>query len=155
VLERQGQRYRNALQARAQRLGVHAQVRFDDRYLASPDLRRLVRQSDVVLLPYDSTDQVTSGVLIEAITAGKPVVSTGFPHARELLASGAGLVVRRQDPSAIAAALRRVLTEPGLGAMMAAEASRIAPELLWPAVAEQYRRSAIDALRAATVLATA
>ena len=85
---------------------------------------------------------MTSGVLIEAVTAGKPVVSTGFPHARELLADGAGLLVERQDPAAIAAALRRVFTEPGLAASMAAEASRIAPDLLWPAVADGYRRLA-------------
>ena len=144
VLEQHGERYRDRLIDQAAALRVD--VEFDSRYLASADLRRLVRQADVILLPYDSLEQVTSGVLIEAIAAGKPVVSTAFPHARELLASGAGIVVPRQDPAAIAAALRRVLTEPGLAAGMAAEARRIAPELLWPAVAGQYRDIAADAL---------
>ena len=77
------------------------------------ELQRLVQQADIVLLPYDSREQVTSGVLIEAVTAGKPVISTGFPHAVELLSSGAGLIVDRQDPTSIADAVRRVLTEPG------------------------------------------
>jgi glycosyltransferase involved in cell wall biosynthesis len=72
-----------------------------------------------------------------------------------LLSSGAGLIVERQDPAGIAAALRRVLTEPGLAAAMATEASRVAPALLWPAVAEQYRALAADALSPATVLASA
>ena len=45
-----------------------------------------IRSADVVLLPYDSAEQVTSGVLIEAVAAGKPVVATQFPHAREVLA---------------------------------------------------------------------
>jgi glycosyltransferase involved in cell wall biosynthesis len=130
-------------------------VDFDARYLKPAELHRLVQQADVVLLPYDSREQVTSGVLIEAITAGKPVVSTGFPHARELLSSGAGLVVDRQDPAGIAAALRRVLTEPELAARMSAEASRIAPELLWPAVADRYRGAAAEVLRPETVLASA
>ncbi len=130
-------------------------VRFDSRYLARPELNRLIRRADVVLLPYDSREQVTSGVLIEAIAAGRPVVSTGFPHAQELLASGAGLVVDRQDPLAIAGALRRVLTEPGLAAGMAAEADRIAPVLLWPAVADQYREIAADAVRVDRTLASA
>jgi glycosyltransferase involved in cell wall biosynthesis len=66
-------------------------------------------------------------------------VATAFPHAEELLASGAGLVVPRRDPEALAAALRRVLTEPGLAERMAAEARRIAPALAWPAVAARYR----------------
>lgn len=155
VLERHGERYRDGLIVRAGQLGLTDSVQFDARYLARPELHRLVQQADVVLLPYDSREQVTSGVLIEAITAGKPVVSTGFPHANELLASGAGLLVERQDPSAIAAALRRVLTEPGLAERMGAEASRIAPELLWPAVAEQYRAAAADALSPSAVLASA
>lgn len=155
VLERHGERYRDGLIARAGRLGLTDSVQFDARYLARPELHSLVQQADVVLLPYDSREQVTSGVLIEAITAGKPVVSTGFPHANELLSTGAGLVVERQDPAGIAAALRRVLTEPGLAARMGAEASRIAPELLWPAVAEQYRAAAADALSPSAVLASA
>ena len=155
VLEQHGEQYRHALTARADRLGVSESVRFDARYLDRTDLNTVIRQADVVLLPYDSREQVTSGVLIEAVTAGKPVVSTAFPHACELLSGGAGIVVQRQDPAGIADALRRVLTEPGLAAAMAAEASRIAPDLLWPAVAEQYREVAADALAPDTVLASA
>jgi glycosyltransferase involved in cell wall biosynthesis len=94
-------------------------------------------------------------VLIEAVTAGKPVISTGFPHAVELLSSGAGLIVERQDPISIADAIRRVLTEPGLADSMRAEANRIAPELLWPAVADRYRQVAFAATRADAALASA
>ncbi len=155
VLEQHGERYRDMLEARVTRLGIGNSVSFDARYLDSAELRRVVQRADIILLPYDSVEQVTSGVLIEAITAGKAVVSTAFPHARELLASGAGLVVERQSPAALAAALRRVLCETGLAEEMAAEASRIAPSLLWPAVADQYRDLAHDALRLDIVLASA
>jgi glycosyltransferase involved in cell wall biosynthesis len=82
---------------------------------------------------------VTSGVLVEALAAGKPVIATGFPHAVELLGGGTGLVVPHGDPSAMARALRRVLTEPGLAARLGAAAAALAPQLLWPAVAERYR----------------
>jgi glycosyltransferase involved in cell wall biosynthesis len=146
VLQRHGERYRDALASRVRQLGVQDSVRFDPRYLSEPDLRKTIRQADAVLLPYDSVDQVTSGVLIEAIAAGKPVISTDFPHARELLSTGAGLLVPRQDPAAIAVAMRRVLTEPGLRVAMAAEARRLAPRVLWPAVAAQYRQVALDVL---------
>ncbi len=148
VRETKGERYRAGLVGRAQRLGVADAVTFDAHYLPGDELRRVVRQADIVLLPYDSAEQVTSGVLIEAIAAGKPVISTAFPHAQELLSTGAGLLVARRDPAAIAGALRRVLTDPGLAAAMAAEARRLAPALLWPAVAEQYRALAAEALAA-------
>ncbi len=112
---------------------------FDAHYRESDALIRLVASADIVLLPYDSTDQVTSGVLIEAVAAGKPVVATCFPHARELLAAGSGLVVAHQDPIAIAAALRSVITRGDLAANMSSVAAASAPTLLWPAVAEEYR----------------
>ena len=139
VLRREGEAYRQALAGEVARLGVEDLVTFDARYIATDELRQIVQTADIVLLPYDSLDQVTSGVLVEAVTAGKPVVSTGFPHARELLSGGAGLIVPRRDSTAIAAALRRVLTEPGLAARMSAEARRLAPSLTWSAVAQQYR----------------
>ena len=148
VLERDGEVYRRGLEARARDLGVDDAVSFDARYLETSKLSRLVQEADVILLPYDSREQVTSGVLVEAVTAGKPVVSTGFPHAVELLSSGAGLLVERQNPDAIAAALRRVLTEPGLADRLAAEADRLSPQLLWSAVAQQYRDLASSALGA-------
>ena len=138
VLEHEGEAYRNRLVALTHSLRLTPNVRFDSRYLAGPDLREVVRRADVVLLPYDSREQVTSGVLTEAVAAGKPVISTRFPHAVELLSSGAGLLVPQRDPIAIADALERVLTVHGLADQMASTSRRLAASLLWPAVARRY-----------------
>jgi glycosyltransferase involved in cell wall biosynthesis len=142
VLAADGESYRHARMEQARRLGVIDAVCFDDDYRDMASLNALIASSAVVVLPYDSTDQVTSGVLVDAIAAGKPVVATAFPHAIELLASGAGLVVEHDDPDAMAAALWRVLLEPGLADRMAAEATRLAPALGWPVVAHAYLRLA-------------
>jgi polysaccharide biosynthesis protein PslF len=142
VLDRDGEAYRQALMARARDRKVADQVHFDARFLPAAALGKLISGADVVLLPYDSLEQVTSGVLIEAVAAGKPVVSTCFPHAVELLGGGAGLLVGRQDPAGIARALHRVLTEPGLSARMSRCSADLAPDLLWPAVARCYRELA-------------
>ena len=101
-------------------------------------LTALIQSADLVVLPYDSRDQVTSGVLVDAVAAGRPVVSTAFPHAVELLASGAGIVVPQRDPAALASAIRAVVTDVDRAASMAAEARRLAPGLSWPAVARRY-----------------
>lgn len=138
VAATQGEAYREMLVDRAVRAGVAGRVRFDAGYRGLDDLADLIAQAAVVVLPYDSPDQVTSGVLVDAVAAGRPVVSTAFPHAVELLASGAGLVVPQRDPVALGLALRDVLTTPGRLDQMAAEARRIAPSLAWPAVAARY-----------------
>ena len=138
VLATHGESYRRDRMEQAKRHGISASVDFDDDYRDVASLTALIQSSKVVVLPYDSKDQVTSGVLVDAIAAGRPVVATAFPHAVELLSSGAGIVVDHDDPDAMALALRRVLTRPELAAKMAAEASRLAPSLGWSVVAGQY-----------------
>jgi len=91
-----------------------------------------------VMLPYESRDQVSSGVLVEAIASGKPVVSTRFPHAVELLSSGAGVLVDHGDVDALASALGRAIYTPGEKQRMEAAARRVAQPLLWPEVGSAY-----------------
>jgi glycosyltransferase involved in cell wall biosynthesis len=148
VVLREGEAYRTALQERARLLGLGATVSFDGRYRDPEALAALVQSADVVLLPYDSLDQVTSGVLIEAVAAGKPVVATRFPHAVELLGESAGILVTHRSPEDIAAALRTLITQGELAARMAHAAAAKAPRLLWPAVAEQYRALAAKLIEA-------
>ncbi len=133
-----GEDYRHMLTRRAETMRVSAHVEFDEGYRDLHALTELITTADLVVLPYDSADQVTSGVLVDAIAAGRPVISTSFPHAVELLESGAGLVVPQRDPAALAAAIRSVLTDPDLASAMADEARRLAPDLGWAAVAAQY-----------------
>lgn len=148
VLERDGEAYRDGLVARARALGVSDMVTFQSRYLDVDALSSLAASADVVILPYDSHEQVTSGVLIEAVTAHRPVIATAFAHAVELLASGAGIVVDHDDPSAMGAAIRLVLCEPAQAARMVTRAAALAPDLLWSAVASRYRALADDLVTA-------
>jgi glycosyltransferase involved in cell wall biosynthesis len=138
VLATDGEAYREARIEQARRVGVAGSVSFDAGYRDVSMLIDLVRSSTVVVLPYDSTDQVTSGVLVDAIASGRPVVATAFPHAVELLGTGAGMVVDHDDPDAMASALRQVLTQPRLAGSMAAEARRLAPEMAWSVVANAH-----------------
>jgi glycosyltransferase involved in cell wall biosynthesis len=141
VMAREGEAYRTGLTKQIQELGLTANVILDNHYRHTAALGELINSADVVLLPYDSTEQVTSGVLIEALAALKPVVATPFPHAVELLSDGdsAGVVVPHHDAEAIAAALREILTDANRAARMSQAASAMSSGLSWPAVADKYR----------------
>jgi glycosyltransferase involved in cell wall biosynthesis len=138
VLATDGESYRYARIEQAWRNGVAASVDFYASYRDVPTLTSLIQSSAAVVLPYDSRDQATSGVLVDAIAAGRPVVATAFPHAVELLASGAGIIVDHDDPDALVHALTQLLTNPERASGMAAEARRLAPSLGWPVVAAAY-----------------
>ena len=105
VLAADGEAYRNARIEQAWRNGVAGSVDFDADYRDVPSLTALIQSCAAVVLPYDSREQATSGVLVDAIAAGRPVIATAFPHAVELLSSGAGIVVDHDDPDALVVAL--------------------------------------------------
>ena len=140
VFASSGEAYRESLKRRAAQAGVGRYVRFFDGYRDLTGLQALISQANVVALPYDSREQVTSGVLVEAIAAGLPVVATDFPHARELLAEGCGLVVPHESPEAMAKALRRILLDDVFRAELVAEARRIGPSMYWPEVGRSFGR---------------
>lgn len=138
VLAAEGEAYREACIERAKNADVSSAVSFDSIYRSTASLSALIQTSAAVVLPYDSTDQANSGVLVDALAAGRPVVATAFPHALELLGSGAGVVVDHDDPEALTFALRRMLTDPRTTGDMAAEARRLAPSMGWPIAATAY-----------------
>jgi len=138
VLAADGESYREGLRERAKSLGITDSVSFDSSYRDGPALAAMVQSASVVVLPYDSVDQVTSGVLVDAIANGRPVVATAFPHAVELLGDGTGIVVSHDDTEALRSALYTVLTQPRLSGHMAARARLLAPTMAWPVVAKDY-----------------
>ena len=135
VVDREGEAYRESLRRLIDDLGLEDRVTLDGRYLDAHQLAAHVAAADVVLLPYDTRHQVTSGVLAEAVAAGKDVVATTFPHSNELLANGVGKLVEHEDPAAIARAVSAILHR----ATPADHRHALATDVSWPAVAAQYR----------------
>ncbi|MFC4997092.1 glycosyltransferase [Dactylosporangium cerinum] len=148
VLTRDGDAYRNGLHRLGAQLGIAHAVDYQPRYHDEDALRTLIRSADVVALPYDSLEQVTSGVLTEAVAAGVPVVATAFPHAVELLSDGRGLLVPHQNPAALATAIRRIITDPVLAARLSRPRTAA---MHWPAVAARYEALAAGLIAAAAI----
>ncbi|QEN17011.1 glycosyltransferase [Mycobacterium sp. ELW1] len=138
VLAADGNAYLDSLRERANSRGVADSVKFDVVYRDNKALGAIIQSAAAVVLPYDSTEQVTSGVLVDAIANGRPVVATAFPHAAELLGDGTGIVVPHGDTDALTSALLSVLTQPRLAGHMAARARLLAPTMAWPMVAKDY-----------------
>jgi glycosyltransferase involved in cell wall biosynthesis len=81
------------------------------------DMAELMAASDVVVLPSDAEALPT--VLIEAAAAGRPVVATHVGGAQEIVEDGrTGLLVPAHDPTALARAMVRLLTDRTLADSM-------------------------------------
>ena len=98
---------------------------------------------DVLVLP--SAYEEMGSVLTEAMAAGLPVVASDVGGIPEVVRHGeTGLLVPPGDVAALAAALDRLVADPGLREHLAAGARRRAADYSWPSlatrVAELYRR---------------
>ncbi len=97
-----------ALQARARELGVAQRVVCTG---ARRDVPRILATATCLLLP--SRWEGLPYVVLEAMAARLPVVATPVDGARDLVREGiTGALAERAEPSAIAAALLRVLSLP-------------------------------------------
>jgi phosphatidyl-myo-inositol alpha-mannosyltransferase len=101
---------------------------------------RALRSVDVYCAP--NTGGESFGVILtEAMSAGAPVVASDLNAFRRVLDDGrAGVLTPVGDPGALAAALRRLLTDPVLRAELAATARRRVAAYDWSVVAGQVLR---------------
>lgn len=137
VLRTHGLNYRHFLEDLVRELDLEEMVEFVDRYLDDDELLELVAASDLVVVPYDNDEQVSSGVVTDAIGAGRPVVATRFPHAVELVRHGAGISVPH-DSEAMADAIRLLLESEPDYQQAAAAAARSSRSLSWVEGARTY-----------------
>ena len=107
-----GEDFRQRLTARAAELGMGQNVAFIDRFVEQDELLDWLAAADVYVTPYRNPAQITSGTLSYAVALGKPVVSTPYFHAAEVLHDGAGVLVPFGDRAALGAAVARLLTDP-------------------------------------------
>lgn len=89
-----------------------ARIRLELRYVSDNELAEALAWSDVVVLPY--RDIFTSGSLLMALTAGRPVVAPDRGLIPEYLGQGAGWLYDPAAPDGLLRALRAAAGDPSL-----------------------------------------
>jgi glycosyltransferase involved in cell wall biosynthesis len=138
LVRSEGEAYRERLTGLAAELGVQDRVLFLDRYMALPELLAFIAAADLYITPYLNQDQITSGTLAYAFGCGKPVISTPYWHAAELLADGRGVLVPFSDAAAIARETIALLGDDGRRSELARRAWQAGRDMTWARVADRY-----------------
>jgi glycosyltransferase involved in cell wall biosynthesis len=134
----QGETYRESLMARVRDLGVEDHVVFLDQFVDVATLLEFISMCDVYVTPYLNEAQMTSGTLAYSFGLGKPVVSTPYWHARELLANGRGVLVPFGDAAAIGSEIAELLTDDARRQAMCRRAYAVSRTMTWERTAEHY-----------------
>jgi glycosyltransferase involved in cell wall biosynthesis len=141
IKRREGERYREELQALAVECGVASQIIFNNRFVSAEELVEHVGAADIYITPYRQEAQVVSGTLAIALGAGKAIISTPYWHAKELLADDRGVVVPFNDPGAIAQAAIRLLENDAERHSMRKRAYLHSRGTTWQKTAQAYMAS--------------
>jgi glycosyltransferase involved in cell wall biosynthesis len=134
----QGEAYRGSLMERVRKLGVEDHVVFLDQFVDQATLLEFISMCDVYVTPYLNEAQMTSGTLAYSFGLGKPVVSTPYWHARELLADGRGVLVSFGDAMEIGNEIARLLTDGPRRQAMRERAYAASRSMTWERTAERY-----------------
>ena len=140
VRAREGDRYREQLQALARDVGVEREVIFLNRFFSPQEMASLVGSADIYITPYCHEAQAVSGTLAYAMGAGKAIISTPYWHATELLNNGRGALVPFENPAAIAVTAIQLLDDDAERQSMRERAYLYARKMVWSQAAQSYMR---------------
>ena len=109
------------------RHGLAERTILDARFLPQSVLAAYLCAADVVALPY--REATTSGLLFAARRFARPIVATAVGGLAEQIVDGvSGLLVPPRDPTALAAALDRLLADPSFAAVLGTEGKHATSE---------------------------
>jgi glycosyltransferase involved in cell wall biosynthesis len=127
---------RPQLEALSRQLGLRS-VEFVGR-VSTEQMARLHDAADVCLNASDIDNMPVS--IIECLSSGLPVVTTDAGGIPSIVRNDeTALLVRRNDPAAMAAAALRLLDEPGLAARLGRNGRETCEQFRWSRVASRWR----------------
>jgi glycosyltransferase involved in cell wall biosynthesis len=138
VRRREGESYRESLQAKVREYGLQYNVQLVDKYLDFDELVGYLTATDIYLTPYLNPAQIVSGTLAYAVGCGKAIVSTPYLYAQELLAHNRGFLCEFRDSTSIARRLNMLLDDPALRRATERRAYRFGRQMTWPHVSVEY-----------------
>ncbi len=138
ILKAHGDEYRIRLQQLVHKLNLSDHVHFQNRFVGLNELCEFLGAADVYITPYLEEAQITSGTLIYAMGSGKPVVSTPYWYATEMLADERGIIVPFQDSDAIAEEITNLVDQDMDRNQIRKNAYSFTREAVWSEVSKRY-----------------
>lgn len=138
IIALEGERYRESLLKRINELGLNKNVLFVNKYVDKEEYINYLLATDIYLTPYPNPEQVTSGTLAYAMSAGRVCVSTPYIYAKELLKDGHGILVPFCDPKSLAETISMLLSSNGNKRKMELKSHQFTRSMTWESVSKKY-----------------
>ena len=140
VRKREGESYREELLHKIKEHGLEDHVRMVNQYVGEKELVEYLTACDLYLTPYPGLQQITSGTLAYAVGLGRPVLSTPYVYAQDLLGEYPELLLTPGDSAAWGDRIISMLSVEGELEKWERIISRIGRPMHWPEVGKAHVR---------------
>lgn len=138
VKRQEGEAYRQELADLIHKRGLSSHVTMVDQYVDEEDLIGYLMACDLYVTPYPGMQQITSGTLAYAVGLGRPVVSTPYSYAKDLLAGCEQLLVPYGDVTAWAKTIISLLRDEAARGKWEKKIGQIGSAMHWPHVGKRH-----------------
>ncbi|KRB86412.1 glycosyl transferase family 1 [Sphingomonas sp. Root710] len=138
LVARDGETYRESIAQLARDLGVERHVRFINAFTETEELLDYLEAVDIYVTPYLHEAQITSGTLSYAVALGKPVVSSPYWHAVEVVTPETGALAPFGDHDAFAREISALLADDARQERARKTAYDLGRTMIWPRLAKAY-----------------
>lgn len=138
VKKREGEKYREQLQEIIQQQGLQKHVTMINRYVEEDELVKYMTACDLYITPYPGMEQITSGTLAYAIGMGRPVVSTPYRYAQDVLTGCEELLLPYGNENAWIEKVVQLLTDDATRNKWELEIEKRGKAMHWPQVGKQH-----------------
>lgn len=140
VLRDEGESYRNSLIDKIYSLGLYDHVRLYNRYFPLNELLHFLEATDIYISSSLEPNQAASGSLSYALGMGRPVISTAFAQAREVVTDEVGIVVDFRNSQAYTDAILQLLEDETYRRQLGENAYFRTRNMTWSNVALKYAK---------------
>lgn len=139
VVKHEGEEYRHSLIRLVNKLQLQRNVIFIDRYVSNQELFEFLEICDIYVIPYSGEKQISSGTLIYAMSAGKPIISTPFWYAQEMLAERRGVLFDFGDSAQLSQKVIALLDNEEEKKLISENAKALAQKCRWTNIGRRYQ----------------
>lgn len=106
-------------------------------HVAHDNLPQIYAQADIFVLP--SLNEGMSNTILEALSAGLPIITTDTGGTKELVKDGKnGFIIKMKDPADIAEKIEKFIQNKSLSTAMSLASRKKAERLSWENIAKEY-----------------
>ncbi len=130
--------YYDVLMDKAKKLGLEKNIIFVNRFLKESEIIDYLKMSDMMLLPYLTESQISSGVAAYGIVTGVCLVSTPFLYAKEMIGKDRGYYIDYKDSRSIAKVIGDLIDDPEKIESARKKGYEFGRSFTWPESAKNY-----------------